>query len=76
VNLWSGKNRADLYRFVDFYLKKAPAIVNSVGSVPLPKEAYNIGYVHLHNGKAGTVFGGKSEFNLTVGELLRKQKEF
>ncbi|MFB2646019.1 PstS family phosphate ABC transporter substrate-binding protein [Raphidiopsis sp. BLCC-F218] len=76
VNLWSGKNRADLYSFVDFYLREAPAIVNSVGSVPLPKEAYNISYVHLHNGKAGTVFGGKSEFNLTIGELLRKRKEF
>jgi phosphate transport system substrate-binding protein len=24
----------------------------------------------------GTVFGGKSEFKLTLGELLRKQKEF
>ncbi|MGJ0607798.1 PstS family phosphate ABC transporter substrate-binding protein [Cylindrospermopsis raciborskii] len=76
VNLWSGEKRSKIYEFVDFYLKKAPAIVNSVGSVPLPEEAYKIGYVHLHNGKAGTVFGGKSEFDLTIGQLLRKRKEF
>ena len=76
VNLWSSQNRGEVYKFVDFYLQKAPTIVNSVGSVPLPEEAYKIDYVHLHKGKAGTVFGGKSQFDLTIGELLRKQKEF
>jgi phosphate transport system substrate-binding protein len=30
----------------------------------------------LYKGKAGTVFGGKSEFNLSLGQLLRKQKQF
>lgn len=76
VNLWSSQNRGEVYKFVDFYLQKAPKIVNSVGSVPLPDEAYKIDYVHLHNGKAGTVFAGKAEFDLTIGQLLRKQKEF
>ncbi|MBD2294859.1 PstS family phosphate ABC transporter substrate-binding protein [Anabaena sphaerica FACHB-251] len=76
VNLWSSQNRGEIYKFIDFYLQKAPTIVNSVGSVPLPEEAYKIDYVHLHNGKAGTVFAGKSQFDLTIGELLRKQKEF
>ncbi|MFM2063583.1 MAG: hypothetical protein RLZZ507_3254 [Cyanobacteriota bacterium] len=76
VNLWSSQNRGEVYKFVDFYLQKAPKIVNSVGSVPLPDEAYKIDYVHLHNGKAGTVFAGKPQFDLTIGELLRKQKEF
>ncbi|MBK1990401.1 PstS family phosphate ABC transporter substrate-binding protein [Sphaerospermopsis aphanizomenoides BCCUSP55] len=76
VNLWSSQNRGEVYKFIDFYLQKAPTIVNSVGSVPLPEEAYKIDYVHLHNGKAGTVFAGKAEFDLTIGELLRKQKQF
>ncbi|MFM5983201.1 MAG: PstS family phosphate ABC transporter substrate-binding protein [Sphaerospermopsis kisseleviana] len=76
VNIWSNQNQGDIYKFVDFYLQKAPTIVNSVGSVPLSEEAYKIDYVHLHNGKAGTVFAGKSQFDLSIGELLRKQKEF
>jgi phosphate transport system substrate-binding protein len=44
--------------------------------VPLSEEAYKLDYVHLYKGKVGTVFGGKSEFKITLGELLRKQKEF
>jgi phosphate transport system substrate-binding protein len=76
VNLWSSQNRGEVYKFVDFYLQKAPKIVTSVGSVALSEEAYKIDYVHLHNGKAGTVFAGKPQFDLTIGELLRKQKEF
>jgi phosphate transport system substrate-binding protein len=76
INLWSSQNRGEVYKFVNFYLQKAPTIVNSVGSVPLQAEAYKIDYVHLHNGKIGTVFGGKSQFDLTLGELLRKQKQF
>ncbi|AFZ60385.1 PstS family phosphate ABC transporter substrate-binding protein [Anabaena cylindrica FACHB-243] len=76
VNLWSSQNRGDVYKFVDFYLQKASTVANSVGYVPLPEEAYKINYVQLHNGKAGTVFAGKAELDLTIGQLLRKQKEF
>ncbi|WP_460200235.1 hypothetical protein [Scytonema sp. NUACC21] len=32
--------------------------------------------VHLNNGKAGTVFAGEARLDLTIGELLRKQKNF
>ncbi|MTJ48861.1 PstS family phosphate ABC transporter substrate-binding protein [Dolichospermum sp. UHCC 0259] len=76
VNLRSSKNRTLLYNFADFYIKNAAKIVSSVGYVPLSEEAYKLNSVHLYKGKAGTVFGGKSEFNLTLGQLLRKQKQF
>ncbi|MFO5438112.1 MAG: PstS family phosphate ABC transporter substrate-binding protein [Dolichospermum sp.] len=76
VNLWSSKNKTVVYKFADFYIKNAAKIANSVGYVPLSEEAYKLDYVHLYKGKVGTVFGGKSEFNLTLGELLRKQKQF
>jgi phosphate transport system substrate-binding protein len=76
VNIWSTKKQKTIYKFVDYYLQNASKVSTSVGYVPLPEEAYQIGYVHLHNGKAGTVFAGKSEFNLTIGQLLRKQKQF
>ncbi|WYL92894.1 MAG: PstS family phosphate ABC transporter substrate-binding protein [Gloeotrichia echinulata IR180] len=76
VNLWSDRNRKTLYQFVNFYIQKAPTTVSTVGYVPLPAEAYHIDNVHLNTGKVGTVFAGKPQFDLTIGELLRKQKEF
>ncbi|HLO88588.1 MAG TPA: PstS family phosphate ABC transporter substrate-binding protein [Nostocaceae cyanobacterium] len=75
VNIWSNNKQSVIYKFVDFYLQKASTVSSSVGYIPLPTEAYKIGYVHLHQGKAGTVFAGKSQFDLTIGELLRKQKQ-
>jgi len=76
VNLWSSKNKSVVYKFADFYINKAATTANSVGYVPLSEEAYKLDYVHLYKGKIGTVFTGKSQFDLTLGELLRKQKEF
>ncbi|AFZ23348.1 phosphate ABC transporter substrate-binding protein, PhoT family [Cylindrospermum stagnale PCC 7417] len=76
VNLWSSKNKGVVYQFADFYIQKASKIARSVGYVPLSDEAYKIDYVHLYKGKVGTVFGGKAQLDLTLGELLRKQKQF
>lgn len=76
VNIWSGNNRGEIYKFVDFYLQKAPEVIKFVDYVPLPETAYHINYVHLHQGKSGTVFAGKSKFDLTITELLRRQKQF
>ncbi|WP_066376199.1 PstS family phosphate ABC transporter substrate-binding protein [Anabaena sp. CA = ATCC 33047] len=76
VNPWSAQHKSSVYQFVDFYIKQAPKTASSVGYVPLPQEAYQIDYVHLNQGKAGTVFGGKAQLDLTLSELLRKQKQF
>lgn len=35
-----------------------------------------LSWIHFNKGKVGTVFDGKAEFNLTIGELLRKQAKF
>ena len=63
-------------KFVNFYVDKAPKVATSVGYVPLPAEAYRIDQVHLNTGKVGTVFGGEAQLDLTLAELLRKQKQF
>lgn len=76
VNPWSAQHKSAVYQFVDFYVKQAAKTVPAVGYVPLPNEAYHIDYVHLNQGKAGTVFGGKAQLDLTISELLRKQKQF
>ena len=76
VNSSAAQKNPALKEFVEFYLKKAPEIVSFVGYVPLPEEGYKLTQMHFQRGKVGTVFDGKSEFNLTIGELLRKQASF
>ena len=76
VNPWSGKSGKAVYQFANFYIQKAPTTAINVGYVPLSAEAYHIDDVHINTGKVGTVFAGKPQFDLTLGELLRKQKQF
>jgi len=76
INAQAAQNKPALEDFVKFYLQKAPEIVKQVGYIPLPQEGYDLGKIHFERGKVGTVFDGKSEFNLTIGELLRKQAAY
>ncbi|NEO99195.1 MAG: PstS family phosphate ABC transporter substrate-binding protein [Symploca sp. SIO2E9] len=76
VSLGSAQDKPAVREFVYYYLKRAPEIVSTVGYVPLPKEGYHLNKVHYNQGKVGTVFEGKSQFNLTIGELLRKQAKY
>ncbi|MGL5033356.1 MAG: PstS family phosphate ABC transporter substrate-binding protein [Microcystaceae cyanobacterium] len=76
VNLEAAQNNDNLRNFIEFYLKKAPETVAQVGYIPLPKEGYHLAEVTFQNGEAGTVFEGKSQIGLTIGELLRKKAKF
>jgi phosphate transport system substrate-binding protein len=76
VNFRSAQNKPEVQEFVNFYIQKAPALVSSVGYVPLPAEGYHLANVHFNRGKVGTVFAGEAQLNLTIGELLRKQATF
>jgi phosphate transport system substrate-binding protein len=76
VNAQAAQQNETLQVFVKYYLEKAPEVVSKVGYVPLPEEGYQLTKIHFERGKVGTVFDGKSEFNLTIGELLRKQATF
>lgn len=76
VNIKSAQKKEAVKDFVNFYIKKAPTTVSSVGYVPLPEEAYYLDNVHFNRGKAGTVFEGEARLDLTIGEVLRKRAEF
>lgn len=76
VNYKSAQDKPAVSAFINFYLKNAERLVTSVGYIPLPDEAYHIAGVHFSVGKVGTVFAGNPQFDLTIGELLRKQKAF
>ncbi|HLO49696.1 MAG TPA: PstS family phosphate ABC transporter substrate-binding protein [Kamptonema sp.] len=76
VNYTAAQNKAEVREFVQFYMEKAPTLVNSVGYIPLPKEGYKLIYNNFYNGKVGTTFGGEARFDLTIEELLRKEAKF
>ena len=76
VSYNSAQSKVELRNFVEFYMKKAPTLVSSVGYIPLPKEGYQLIYQHFYNGKVGTVFGGKAQLDSTIGELLKQQATF
>ncbi len=76
VNARAAQTNPAVKEFVDFYIKKAPLSVSSVGYVPLPADAYRLDNVHFNRGKVGTVYGGENQINLTLGQLLRKEAKF
>lgn len=76
VNIQSAQNNPEFRRFIDFYLKNASRIIEQVGYIPLPDEAYHVGFVRFTQGKVGTVFNGVSEPNLTILEVLQREQQF
>jgi phosphate transport system substrate-binding protein len=76
VNARSAQLKPAVRRFVDFYIQRAPTRVSSVGYIPLPAEGYRLTYLHFNRGKVGTVFEGKSQIGLTIGQLLRRQAKY
>jgi phosphate transport system substrate-binding protein len=76
INAQSSQSKPEVRDFVKFYIQNAKKVVETVNYIPLPEEGYHIAKIHLETGKVGTVFEGKAELNLTIGELLRKTKKF
>jgi len=76
VSYTAAQNKPEVRDFVQLYMEKAPTLVKSVGYIPLPKEVYQLIYKNFYSGKVGTFFDGKARFDLTIGELLRKEAKF
>jgi phosphate transport system substrate-binding protein len=76
VNAGKAQKNPALKDFVEFYIDNAEKIVGEVGYIPLTEEHYHLDKVTFYNGEVGTVFEGKSQFDLTLGELLRKKAKF
>ncbi|MDJ0598511.1 MAG: PstS family phosphate ABC transporter substrate-binding protein [Crocosphaera sp.] len=76
VNMKASQEKPVLREFVHFYLENSPEFVSSAGYIPLPKELYKLAKQHFETGKVGTVFEGKSQVELTMDQLLKKEAEF
>lgn len=69
----SALKRAEVKKFVEFYLKNASTLVPSVKYVALPTKIYDLATEHLNKVKLGTVFGGHSEVGLKMDELMKRE---
>lgn len=76
VNSRASQEKPDLRAFVDFYLKNAKRLVSLVGYIPLADTGYQVASGHFYKGKVGTVYGGQTQLNLTIDELLRRDATF
>ncbi|AFY72257.1 phosphate binding protein [Synechococcus sp. PCC 7502] len=65
--------KPEVKSFVNFYLKEAPQSVVTVQYIPLPARGYKLAESRLVFGRVGTIFAGKTELNLSIGELLGKE---
>ncbi len=68
--------RKEVQDFVTFYLENAPSLVQEVGYIPLPDEAYELALKRLQAKKTGSIFGGKGATpGVSIQELLEKETE-
>jgi phosphate transport system substrate-binding protein len=65
--------RAEVKEFIQFFLGDGAKLVQEVGYVPLPEQAYKLAMQHFTSGKLGTVFGGVPEVGVTIDTLLARE---
>ena len=61
-------------QFVQFYMKHGPALVQEVGYVPLPEEAYRIGYNRFLKKKRGSLFDTTSTVGADLIKLMQQDQ--
>jgi phosphate transport system substrate-binding protein len=65
--------RPEVKKFVEFYLKNAPALVGEVKYVALPAAAYTMALQRFEKMQLGTAFGGVPEVGLPIEEILKRE---
>ena len=73
VNAQSFKEKPEVKKFAEFYLKNGASLSSQVKYIPLPAQAYTMGIENLNNAKLGTVFNGKAEVGVKIEELLKRE---
>ena len=65
----SSAKRPEVREFVQFMMQNGE-LVQEVGYLPLPKQAYALAWKHFQDGKLGSVFGGHAKVGITIDQLL------
>lgn len=64
--------KPEVKAFVEYYMKNAQAAVNAVKYVPLTSGDYTKALARFQKRQIGTVFGGKEEIGVKVGDILSR----
>ena len=60
-------------QFVEYYLTHAPDLVEQVRYVPFKRDFYPVILGKFQQGRAGTIFEGKSPIGMTIEQFLALQ---
>lgn len=66
-------DRPEVQAFVKFYLTEVKKLLPSVGYVPLPDQAYELGLQRFEKRMTGSVFSGGSQVGVKIEDLLKKE---
>lgn len=69
INAQAAENNRQVREFVEYYLSR-PDLVDEVGYVRLPSNAYDMALRNLQNGKTGSVFVGRDTVGVSIESLL------
>ncbi|MGE0631299.1 MAG: PstS family phosphate ABC transporter substrate-binding protein [Pseudobdellovibrionaceae bacterium] len=67
--------KPEVNRFVGFFLKNAPQLVEEAKFIPLPAVAYTMAEKRVSKGKLGSMFSGHAEVGLKIEELLAREEK-
>lgn len=71
VSKKAADQRPEVAQLVEFYLNEGRALVEEVGYIPLPAEAYELVMKRFGKRTTGSLFEGGSKIGVTVQDLLR-----
>jgi len=75
VSKKSVEEKPEVRKFVEFYLKNAPELVEDVGYIPLPDTAYELAFEVFKERKTGSVFLGKgSKAGVSIEDLIKSER--
>ncbi|MBL8514053.1 MAG: PstS family phosphate ABC transporter substrate-binding protein [Betaproteobacteria bacterium] len=66
-------SKPEVKEFVQYYMTNGAKLAKEVKYVPLPDNAYKLGWDHVVKMKLGSVFGGTAEVGVTIEELMKRE---
>jgi phosphate transport system substrate-binding protein len=69
INAEAAQNNSKVRDFVQYYLSR-PDLVDEVGYVRLPANAYTVALRNFQDGKTGSVFAGRDTIGVSIEDLM------
>jgi len=68
--------RPEVQAFMEYYLRRGTALIDTIGYVALPERAYQLGKARLDAKTTGSIFVGGSQVGVSIDQLLEKASTF